>query len=223
VGGGLRQIIGVLMLILAASPLTAAQEGLPKERIIAALRQKVQATLPPPEVKRIEIDARFALRIGGRPPCSFEGTLVQEGETRTLKTGALPAQCAQFRDEVGTIFGTAAQVSGVFLGNYAHELIGERVIGGDRQYQIRARARDPEENLYLMEIWISWETGLIRDGLLYIRKPKIDPISIVQTFYQEDRRWLLKSVRARTAFIFLLFFRTRVEIDIDITSHRYFL
>jgi len=110
----------------------------------------------------------------------------------------------------------------VFLGNYAYELTGERLIDGDRQYQIRAKARDPQENLYQMDVWISWETGLIRDGVLSIRKPSTDPIAIVQTYYKEDGRWLLKSVRAQTVARFLIIIRIGIEVDIDVRSHRYF-
>jgi hypothetical protein len=217
----LRQITVIILLILVVSPITVAQE-LSKEQIIEALRGKVQATAPPPEVKRTETIAQFTLRVGGRQTCSFEGTLIQEGGRRELKTSELPSECAQFREHVGTIFASAAQLSGVFLGNYAYELTGERLIEGDRQYQIRARARNPQENFHQMEVWISWETGLIRDGVLSIRKPPTDPIPIVQTYYQEDGRWLLKSVRARTVARILLFVRIGIEVDIDVKSHRNF-
>jgi hypothetical protein len=73
-----------------------------------------------------------------------------------------------------------------------------------------------------MEVWISWETGLIRDGVLSIRKPATDPIPIVQTYYQENGRWLLKSVRARTVARILIIIRIGIEVDIDVKSHRYF-
>jgi hypothetical protein len=217
----LRWTIVAVSLVLAASPITTAQ-GPSKEQTIEALRGKVQTTTPPPEVKRIETVAQFGLRVRGRQTCSFEGTLVQEGERRELKASELPAECAQFREHVGTIFASVAQLSGVFLGNYAYELIGERLVDGDRQYWVRARARDPQENLYQMELWISWETGLIRDGVLAIRKPAADPITIVQTYYQEGGRWLLKSVRARTVARILLVIRIGIEVDIDVKSHRYF-
>lgn len=217
----MRQIFAITLSILAISPIAVAQE-LSKEQIIEALQGKVQTTTPPREVKRIETVAQFTLRIGGRQNCSFEGTLIQEGERRDLKTGELPVECARFREYVATIFASATQLSGVFLGNYAYELIGERLIDGDRQYQIRARARDPQENLHQMEVWISWETGLIRDGVLSIRKPATDPITIVQTYYQEDGRWLINSVRARTVARFLIIIRIGIEVDIDVKSHRYF-
>lgn len=217
----LRQIVVVILLILVVSPIAVAQE-LSKEQIIEALRGKVQTTTPPPEVKRLEIVAQFTLRVGKRQTCSFEGTLIQEGERRELKASALPAECARFREHVGTIFASAAQLSSVFLGNYAYELTGEQLIDGDRQYQIRARTRDPRENLHQLEVWISWETGLIRDGVLSIRKPATDPITIVQTYYQEDGRWLLRSVRARTVARILIIIRIGIEVDIDVRSHRYF-
>ncbi len=219
----MRTLIGIILLVLVASPpFTVAQEGLSKEQIIEALRQKVQATTPPPEAKRIETVAQFTLRIRGRETCSFEGTLIQEGERRELRTNELRAECAQFREQISTVFLSSAQISAVLLSNYGYELIGEQVVSGDRQYKIRAHARDPRENLYLMEVWISSETGLIPEGLLYIRKPKTAPIRIVQTYYQEDGRWLLRSVRASTSFYVLIFIRIGVEIDIDVRSTRYF-
>ena len=217
----MRSLIGVILLVLVASPFTVAQEGLSEEQIIEALRQKVQATTPLPEAKRIETVAQFVLRIRGRETCSFEGTLIQEGERRELRANELPAECAQFREQISTIFLSSAQISAVFLGNYAYEVIGEQVVSGDRQYKIRAQARDPKENLHLMEVWIPWETGLIPEGLLYIRKPKTAPIRIVQTYYQEDGRWLLRSVRASTSFYILIIIRVGVEIDIDVRSTRY--
>jgi hypothetical protein len=216
----LRQIVVIVSLILAVSPVLPAQ-GLSKEQIIETLRRKVQATIPPPEIKRIETVAQFTLRIRGQQTCSFEGTLTQEGGRRALEARGLPAECARFREHIETIFASAAQLSGMFLGNYAYELTGERLIGGDRQYQIRARALDPQENLRQMEVWISWETGLIHDGVLAIRRPAADPITIAQTYYQEDGRWLLKSVRAATAARILIVIRIGIEVDIDVKSHRY--
>jgi hypothetical protein len=217
----LRQIIAIILLILAGSPVTVAQE-LSKEQIIEALRSKVQTTTPPPGVKRIETVAQFTLRIGGRQTCSFEGTLIQEGTRRELKASDLPAECARFRGHIATISVSATQLSGVFLGNYAYELIADRLIDGDRQYQISAKARDPQENLHQMEVWISWETGLIRDGILSIRKPATGPITILQTYYQEGGRWLLKSVRAQTVARILIIVRIGIEVDIDVRSHRHF-
>lgn len=218
----MRTLVGITLLILAAAPLAVAQEGLSQGQIVEALRQKVQATTPPLETKRIETVAQFTLRIRGRETCSFEGILIQEGERREFRANELRAECAKFREQISTIFLSSAQISTVFLGNYAYELIGEQVVSGDRQYKIRAQARDPRENLHLMEIWISWETGLIPEGLLYIRKPKTAPIRIAQTYYQEDGRWLLRSVRASTSFYILVIIRVGVEIDIDVKSHRYF-
>jgi hypothetical protein len=216
----MRQIVAVVSCGLLVSSITVAQ-GLTEAQIVEALRGKVQATTPPPEVKRIETVAQFTLRVRGRQTCSFEGTLIQEAGRRELEARDLPAECAQFREHVGTIFATAAQLSGMFLGNYAYELTGERLIGGDRQYQIRATARDPQENLRQIWVWISWETGLIRDGVLSIRTPAVDPITIVQTYYQESGRWLLKSVRSRTVARILLVIRIGIEVDIDVKSHRY--
>ena len=72
-----------------------------------------------------------------------------------------------------------------------------------------------------MEVWISWETGLIRDGVLSIRKPATGPITVVQTYYQENERWLLKSIRARTVARILILVRIGIEVDIDVKSHRY--
>jgi hypothetical protein len=212
--------VAVVSCVLLVSSITVAQE-LTAAQIVEALRGKVQATTPPPEVKRIETVAQFTLRVRGRQTCSFEGTLIQAGGRRELEARGLPAECAQFREHVGTIFAAAAQLSGMFLGNYAYELTGERLIGGDRQYQIRATARDPQENLRQIWVWISWETGLIRDGVLSIRTPAVDPITIVQTYYQESGRWLLKSVRSRTVARILLVIRIGIEVDIDVKSHRY--
>ena len=217
----LRQIIVIILLIVVGSPITVAQE-LSKEQIIEALRAKVKTTTPPAQVKRIDTVAQFTLRVRGRQTCSFEGVLIQQGTRRKLEVSELPAECAQFRGHVETISGTATQLSGVFLGNYAYELTGERLIDGDRQYQILAKARDPQENLHQMAIWISWETGLIRDGVLSIRKPATAPIAIAQTYYQEDGRWQLKSVRARTVARILIIVRIGIEVDIDVRSHRYF-
>jgi hypothetical protein len=216
----LRHIVVILSLILGVSPVIPAQE-LSTDQIIEALRGKVQTTTPPPEVRRIETVAQFTLRVRGRETCTFEGTLIQEGGRRELQARDLPAECAQFRGHVETIFSSAAQLSGMFLGNFAYALIGERVVDGDRQYKIRARARDPQENLHQMEVWISWDTGLIRDGLLFIRKPAADPIAIVQTYSRENERWLVKSVRARTVARILVIFRIGIEVDIDVRSHRY--
>jgi hypothetical protein len=216
----LQQIIVIVALVSGVSLLTFAQE-LSREQIVEALRGKVQATTPPQGTKRIETIAQFSLRVRGRETCSFEGTLIQEGGRRELETRDIPAECARFREHVGTIFATAAQLSNVFLGNYAYELTGERLVDGDRQYRIRATARDPQENLHQMEVWISWDTGLIRDGVLSIRKPAADPITVIQTYYQESGRWLLKSVRARTTARILIIIRIGIEVDIDVKSHRH--
>ncbi|HEV8340342.1 MAG TPA: hypothetical protein VGR25_11905 [bacterium] len=218
----MRTLIIMILLVLVVSPLTRAQEGLSKEQIIDGVRQKVQTTTPPPEVKRIETVAQFTLRVRGRETCSFQGTVIQEGARQELRTADLPPECAQFREQIRTIFLSSSQAATAFIDDNTYELVGERVVNGDRQYQIRARARDPQKNLSMLEFWVSWDTGLIRDGLMHIRKPKIDPIHIVQAHYQEDGRWLVKSVHARTSFYILFIFRIGVEIDLDVKSHRFF-
>jgi len=57
-----------------------------------------------------------------------------------------------------------------------------------------------------------------------MRKPNTDPVRIAQTYYQESGRWLLKNVRARTTLYIWIIFRIgiRVELDVDVKSHRYF-
>ena len=189
----MRSLIGVILLVLVASPFTVAQEGLSKEQIIEALRQKVQATTLPPEAKRIETVAQFVLRIRGREACSFEGTLIQEGERRELRANELPAECAQFREQISTIFLSSAQISAVFLGNCAYELIGEQVVSGDRQYQIRAHARDPRENLYLMEVWISCQVA----PLLLLRRAKVRPVGASLASPGNSSTWAVKFLHLR--------------------------
>lgn len=135
----LRRIISIIWLVivwlvLVASPLTGAQEGLSKDQIIEALWQKVQSTNPPEDVRRIESVAQFTFRVISRRKTSHQDA----GDSASM---SVPCSSAHHKPPER------------FLGNYTYELIGERAGNSNLQYQIRARARDPKENLHMMEVW----------------------------------------------------------------------
>ncbi len=147
-----------------------------------------------PRIASMEFEARLRVRrpLSAPPYCAFEGVVTLGPHSRSATVRRLTPGLLCFianRAIIGRLF-SGNEPFEALLSRFDFQVLGGKVVDGDRYYLVQGRARDAGTDPRAMIGWVDYDRGVVSDATMDYAARTLE---VAQTYTSVDGVWYLTS------------------------------
>ncbi len=147
-----------------------------------------------PRIASMEFEARLRVRrpLSAPPDCAFEGVVTLGPHSRSATVRRLTPRLLCFianRAIIGRLF-SGNEPFEALLSRFDFQVLGGKVVDGDRYYLVQGRARDAGTDPRAMIGWVDYDRGVVSDATMDYAARTLE---VAQTYTSVDGVWYLTS------------------------------